>query len=42
MSESVILVGFPMLWLKHCVVTILPHEVIAIDAIYMTVLLVYG
>ena len=31
-----------MLWLKRCVVPILPHEVIITDVVYPTVLLAYG
>lgn len=42
MSGSAILVGFLMLCLKRCVVPTLPHETIAIETIYSTVLLVYG
>ena len=31
-----------MLWLKHCVVPTLPHEVIVADVVYPAVLLAYG
>ena len=31
-----------MLWLKHCVVPMLPHEVIIADVVYPAVLLAYG
>jgi len=31
-----------MLWLKHCVVPTLSHEVIVADVVYVTVLLAHG
>ena len=31
-----------MLWLKHCVVPTLPHEVIVADVVYPAVLLAHG
>ena len=41
-SDRALLVGFLMLWLKRCVVSTLPHEVIIADVVYPTVLLAYG
>jgi len=36
------LAGFLMLWLKQCVVPMLPHEVIIANVVYLAVLLAYG
>ena len=41
-SDRALLAGFLMLWLKRCVVPILPHEVIVTDVVYPAVLLAYG
>ena len=41
-SDRALLAGFLMLWLKHCEVPTLPHEVIVADVVYPTVLLAYG
>ena len=41
-SDRALLAGFLMLWLKHCVVPTLPHEVIIADVVYPAVLLAYG
>ena len=41
-SDRALLVGFLMLWLKRCVVPMLPHEVIVTDVVYPAVLLAYG
>ena len=41
-SDRALLAGFLMLWLKHCVVPTLPHEVIVADVVYPVVLLAYG
>jgi len=40
-SDRTLLAGFLMLWLKRCVVSMLPHEVIVADVVYPTVLLAY-
>ena len=41
-SDRALLAGFLMLWLKHCVVPTLPHEVIVTDMVYPAVVLAYG
>jgi len=41
-SDRVLLAGFLMLWLKQCVVLMLPHEVIVTDMVYPAVLLAHG
>jgi len=41
-SDRALLAGFLMLWLKRCVMPILPHEVIVADVAYPTVLLAHG
>ena len=33
-SDSTLLAGFLMLWLKRCVVPTLPHEIIVADVVY--------
>ena len=38
MSNRALLVDFLMLWLKRCVVSALPHEVIVADVVYPAVL----
>ena len=42
MSDRALLTGFLMLWLKQCVVPMLPHKVIVADVVYPAVLLAYG
>ena len=42
MSERTLLAGFLMLWLKRCMVLMLPHEVIVADVVYPAVLLAHG
>jgi len=42
MSDHTLLAGFFTLWLKRCVVPILPHEVIVADVVYPAVLLAHG
>jgi len=42
MSDRALLAGFLMLWLKRCVVPMLPHEVLVADVVYPAVLLAYG
>jgi len=42
MSERALLAGFLMLWLKRCMVLMLPHEVIIADVVYLTILLAHG
>ena len=41
-SDRALLAGFLMLWLKHCVISMLLHEVIVTDVVYPVVLLAYG
>jgi len=41
-SNRTLLAGSLMLWLKRCVVPMLPHEVIVADVVYLVVLLAYG
>jgi len=41
-SDRALLAGFLMLWLKRCVVPMLPHKVIIADVVYPAVLLTYG
>jgi len=41
-SDKALFAGFLMLWVKWCVVSTLPHEVIVTDIVYPTVLLAYG
>jgi len=42
MSDWALLAGFLMMWLKRCVVPMLPHEVIVADVVYPAVLLAHG
>jgi len=42
MSDRALLAGFLMLWLKRCVVSTLPHEVIVADVVYPAVLFAHG
>jgi len=42
MSDRAPLAGFLMLWLKRCVVPMLPHEVIIANVVYPAVLLAHG
>jgi len=41
-SDRALLTGFLMLWLKRCIVPMLPYEVIISDVVCLAVLLVYG
>jgi len=41
-SDKALLAGFLMLWLKRCIVRILPHEVIITDVVYPAVPLAHG
>jgi len=41
MSDQVLLADFFTLWLKRCVVLMLPHEVIVVDVVYPAVLLAH-
>ena len=41
-SNRALLAGFLMLWLKRCVVSTLPHEVIVADVVYPAFLLAFG
>jgi len=41
-SDMTLLAGFLMLWIKRCVVSTLPHEVLVADVVYLAVLLAYG
>ena len=41
-SDRDLLAGFLMSWLKKCVVTTLPHEIIVADVAYPVILLTYG
>ena len=40
-SNKALLAGFFMLWLKKCVVTTLPYEVVSIDVMYPAVMLIH-
>ena len=40
-SDWALLAGFHMLWLKHCMVPTVPHEVIIVDMVYPVVLLAH-
>jgi len=42
MSDWALLACFLMLWLKRCVVPMLPHEVIVADVVYPAALLAHG
>ena len=41
MSDRALFAGFHMLWLKRCIVPMLPHEVIVADVVYLIVLLAH-
>ena len=41
-SNRALLAGFLILWLKRCVVPILPHEFIVADVVYLAVLIAYS
>ena len=41
-SDRALLAGFLMLWMKRCVLPMLPHEVIIADVVYPAVLLAHG
>jgi len=41
MFDWPLLAGFLMLWLKRCVVSMLPHEVIVADVVYPAILLAH-
>jgi len=38
-SDRALLAGFPILWLKRCVMPTLPHKVLITDVVYSAVLL---
>ena len=42
MSDRILLEGFFMMWLKRCVMLMLPHVVIIANVVYPAVLLAYG
>jgi len=41
-SNRALLAGFLLLWLKRCIVPMLPHEVLVTGVVYPVVLLSYG